>query len=301
MAEALYERYKEALRRGHIAALRGRHAAALTAYREAAALAPDRALPHASVGTTLLRLDRADEAEAAFASALARSPDDPTALAGRADALVALGRPADAARALDRLSDVHEHAGRLVEACDAGVRALELAESRPRRRLVQDLVSRLGAQPSDEAGRAAMARAERVLGPASSPADSVAADAHPAPGPPDPLALAAEAESAAAEGDSKRAAGLLRAAIVAHRRLGQPDAALDVAAQALALEPVDLDLHVALAELYLDRGWRPLAIEKLRLLARLALVDEDELARERLRNVVEERLPDAEEVRALLG
>ena len=45
MSDALYERYKEALRRGHVAALRGRDAAALEAYSEAARLAPDRALP----------------------------------------------------------------------------------------------------------------------------------------------------------------------------------------------------------------------------------------------------------------
>ena len=36
MSDALYERYKDALRRGHVAALRGRLDEALAAYREAA-------------------------------------------------------------------------------------------------------------------------------------------------------------------------------------------------------------------------------------------------------------------------
>ncbi|HEU4671450.1 MAG TPA: tetratricopeptide repeat protein [Candidatus Limnocylindrales bacterium] len=310
MSEALYERYKDALRRGHIAALRGRNEAALGAYREAAALAPERPLPHASAGTVLLRLGRADEAEAAFAVALARSPDDPVALAGRADAFVALGRAADAARILDRLSDVHERAGHVVEACEAGLRALALAESRSRRRLVRDLVDRLREAGPDDAAADVIARAIDVLEPAvSGPApegpaaasEATPADAPVESGPPDPLALAAEAEAAASGGDPHRAAGLLRAAIVAHRRLGQPDAALDVAVQALALEPIDPDLHVALAELYLDRGWRPLAVDKLRLLARLAALGADESVRDRLRLVVDERLPDADEVRALLA
>ena len=48
--EALYERYKSALRVGHVAAVRGRHEAAVAAYAEAATLAPDRPLPHASMG-----------------------------------------------------------------------------------------------------------------------------------------------------------------------------------------------------------------------------------------------------------
>ena len=52
--ESLYERYKDALRRGHVAALRGRNDAAIDAYGEAASIAPDRALPHASLGGILV-------------------------------------------------------------------------------------------------------------------------------------------------------------------------------------------------------------------------------------------------------
>ena len=53
MSEALYERYKDALRRGHIAAQRGRPEEALTAYRAAIEIAPDRVLPYVSVGNVL--------------------------------------------------------------------------------------------------------------------------------------------------------------------------------------------------------------------------------------------------------
>ncbi len=45
MSGSLYEGYKEALRRGHVAAVRGRLDVALAAYREASRIAPDRALP----------------------------------------------------------------------------------------------------------------------------------------------------------------------------------------------------------------------------------------------------------------
>ena len=55
MSRALYEQYKEALRRGHLAALRGRLDAAEAAYRAAAGIAPDRALPYVSLGGVLRR------------------------------------------------------------------------------------------------------------------------------------------------------------------------------------------------------------------------------------------------------
>ena len=78
---ALYERYKDVLRRGHVAALRGRLDAAVLAYTEAAELAPDRPLPHASLGGVLLRLERPTEALAAYEAALARAAPR-SALAG---------------------------------------------------------------------------------------------------------------------------------------------------------------------------------------------------------------------------
>ena len=45
MSDPRYDQYREALRLGHLATQRGRYDAAAAAYREAARLAPDRALP----------------------------------------------------------------------------------------------------------------------------------------------------------------------------------------------------------------------------------------------------------------
>ena len=93
MSEVLYEQYKDALRRGHVAALRGRLDAAAAAYREAARIAPDRALPYVGLGGVLARLGRTDEALAAYAAALDRAPTDEGAMHGRADVLAAVGPP----------------------------------------------------------------------------------------------------------------------------------------------------------------------------------------------------------------
>src|SRR4029078_13143995 len=63
---SLYERYKDALRRGHVPALRGRNDAAIDAYGEAASIAPDRALPHASIGGIFVKMGWLDEAITAY-------------------------------------------------------------------------------------------------------------------------------------------------------------------------------------------------------------------------------------------
>ena len=102
---SLYERYKDALRRGHVAALRGRNDAAVDAYGEAAAIAPDRALPHASIGGILVKMNRLDEASTAYDRALALAPRDEGALRGLADVHVRMGRRTEAATTLDRLAD----------------------------------------------------------------------------------------------------------------------------------------------------------------------------------------------------
>ena len=93
MSEELYERYKDALRRGHVAAVRGRLDVAEAAYREAAA---DRARSAAAPRRPRRRPrppGRTDEALAAYAAALDRAPTDEAALRGRADVLAAAGRP----------------------------------------------------------------------------------------------------------------------------------------------------------------------------------------------------------------
>ena len=55
----------------------------------------------------------------------------------------------------------------------------------------------------------------------------------------------------------------------AYRRDGRADAALDTCYLALSLAPDDVGIHLALVELYDERGWQSLAGEKLDLLDRL--------------------------------
>lgn len=278
MSEALYERYKDALRRGHVAALRGRLDAALVAYGEAADIAPDRTLPNSSIGQILQRLGRHDEALAAYAIALERAPRDESALAGRAEVLAGLGRRVDAAETLDLLAETQESAGRLADACDSARRALELAEARPRRRHVERLIARLRESPPDAAAAAALQRAIDIVGGAAS-APVVVADTEP---PIDAAAVAAEAEALAEAGDAAGARDLLLQAAALHRAAGRANAALDACYLALAIVPGDPELHVTLAELYTERGWRGPAAEKLVLLARLVELTENTAGRGRM-------------------
>jgi tetratricopeptide (TPR) repeat protein len=165
--EALYEHYKDALKRGHVASLRGNLDEALDAYAAASRIAPERPAPHTSAGTALLRRRRPAEALRYYDMALRLAPRDETALLGRAQALVALGRRPDAADAFDTLAEVRLAGGQLADAVDAARRALELAEGRERRRTLQRLLGRLRASEPDEPGRLALERALLVLeGPA---------------------------------------------------------------------------------------------------------------------------------------
>lgn len=408
MSGSIYEEYKAALRRGHLAVLRGELEAALEAYREAAGIVPERALPHTSIGTVELRLGRPGEALAAFEAALERSPDDEGALAGLADALAALGRRAAAAEALDRLAGLLEADGRLAEACEAVSRALDLAESRSRRAAMIALVERLRTSPLDAAAEAALARALRVLGgPGPTPIESatetgsevgvggeplgsdaaVSARAEEAPTPEtiapaeetptpggtrpveatpegavapleaverpggaeEPLELAEVAEeplarlegaaepveraeavgsgaegagasveaaatpepesaeprptpvsadeavrlSLAAEealeaGDRPTAVERFLEAAAAHAAAGRTTAALDACARAVAAQPDALEAQEALVHLYLELGWRNLAVEKIGLLDRLSALGSDPLLRARVLRLVQE-------------
>ena len=314
MSQALYETYKDALRRGHVAALRGRLDVAIAAYAEAASIAPDRPLPHASVGGIMLRSNRPADAADAFERALAIAPRDEVSLRGMADAFHALGRSFEAADVLDRLADTLDAGGRLADACDAARRALELAESKDRRRHVEALVGRLQVSAGDEAARLSLARALRLLEPvgrdeaarpegafgegAEASPDGLAAEPEPPvepepePEPIDAIAVGAAAEEALARGDNAVARDGLIAAAGAHRAAGRSVSAIDACYLALAIAPDDVDLHLLLAELYLDRGWRSLATDKLVLLGRLAGLEEDASTRERICRIAGELLPD---------
>ena len=335
MSDALYERYKDALRRGHVAALRGRQDAALAAYGEAAKLAPDRPLPLVGIGNVLTGLGKHPEALAAFDAALERAPADEAALRGRADVLVASGDRAGAADTLDRLASALDANGRPSDALDAARRALELAESRGRRAGVKSMVARLtqSAPPGDPKVSETLSRAlgileERVLGrsrgeAALAPDDAVEAstavdeglpeaaaaaeaaavaaipepaepEPEPVPAPPpfDSVAATAAVEDAAASGDAAATRELAQIATAGHLAAGQLYAAIDVCYLALATNPADPGLHLSLAGLYLDLGWRSTAADKLALLAQLAELDGDTDTRARLCAVVAARLPD---------
>ncbi len=293
MTEALYERYKEALRRGHVAAQRGRLDEALDAYGDAARLAPDRALPLIGIGEVLSRLGKTTEAVATYDRALERAPTDEAALRGRADVLLASGDRAGSAETLDRLAAVQDASGRRADALDAAGRALDLAESRGRRATLQAMVDRYATAP-DAAAIAvdALARAKDLLGSHLGP------DAPPPEPPFDPAAAMAAVDDAAAIGDPEAVREAALAAARGHRRAGQPHAAIDACYQALATNPADPGLHLALAELYIDRGWRTPASDKLVLLSRLVDLSADEPTRSRLCELAG-RLPDDARLEAI--
>lgn len=325
MSDALFERYKDALRRGHIAVQRGRPEEALAAYREAIELAPERVLPYVSLGGVLARLGRHDDALVAFDRALVRAHDEEPALRGRTEALAALGRRREAAETLDRLSVVFDRQGRLADACDAACQALVLAESRERRSEVETFAKRLRKEGRDMASTAALGRALEVLGDAgprvvrATPvtsgtlaADGTAGASQVATEDPSPVEAAIPAPAvrvdllAAAEraldGDDLEAVRTTAlAAAAAQRRDGQLEAALDTCYFALARIPADPDIHLALAGLYLDRGWRVSAVDKIILLGRLADLAADDATHDRLAALVAERLKDEPRLAARYG
>lgn len=315
MSQALYEQYKDALRRGHVAALRDRLDVAAAAYRAAAALAPDRALPHSSLAGVLVRQGRRDEALVAFDAALQRAPADEAALRGRAELHAAAGRRVDAAIDYEVLAAALEQAGRTADAADAVRRALELAESRSRRHELERLSALLRAAGGDRPAVAALDRALGLLdpgGPAgkpeAGPAETEAPIAGASLGPPRDVAtgsgtatppVAAALPSAAASppetrdlavlravadalldaGDLAGAADRFLALAAAHRGLGQFDAAMDACLALLAAIPSDPRLQLEIGAIQVERGWAALASEKVRLLVRLADLEADETLR----------------------
>jgi tetratricopeptide (TPR) repeat protein len=314
MSQALYERYKDALRRGHVAALRGRLDVAEAAYRAAAAIAPDRALPYASLGSVLGRLHRPDEALAAYAMALSIAPEDEAALRGRAELQADQGRRAEAANDFETLAGVLERAERLTDAADAARRALELAESRTRRREMERLGRLLRESGEDQSAVDALDRALRILEAVETPAgaeaeagapgaepaageraavepstDEPAPEPPPKPPPPDPAVQRAVADALLDSGDLAGAAERLLALAALHRAAGRHDAAMDACFALLAVTPADHRLQREIAAIQFAWGWTVVASEKLHLLARLADLDGDTEARAAIAEFAAER------------
>ncbi|MBA2757947.1 MAG: hypothetical protein H0U37_11005 [Chloroflexi bacterium] len=125
------------------------------------------------------------------------------------------------------------------------------------------------------------------------------ASAPPSPPTFDPQEAMVRLDAAADLGDPTAIRDLALAAATGHRAADQPDAAIEACYLALGSTPADADLHLALAELYLDRGWRTLAVDKLVLLTRLADLADDPLTRGRLCDVARTRLADEPRLTAL--
>lgn len=361
MTGSLFDQYKAALRRGHVAALAGELDQALEAYREAARLVPERTLPVASQGTVLHRMDRWAEAAEAFDRALQMAPDDEAALRARARARDERGMRSEAAADYERLAFVLDVAGRSADAAEAARRAARLEPSAARDALadrlqiaaqqqadlapqpaprsfadlpVSELDAPAAAAEGDEAAAAAGPDDEALGEPADGArrlGEPVATQASPAlaariaelgtqptwvqmvnrtigegawpaidlpstpdglhDGPrPDPETLLAVAADQLEAGDSQSARDLMLTAVLVHREEGRLDAALEICLRLLAVAPGDPKVHLAIANLQLDRGWTEVATEKIELLLRLTSLTGDTQAEADVHFLASERL-----------
>jgi tetratricopeptide (TPR) repeat protein len=327
----LFEQYREALRRGHLSTLAGQLEDALEAYREAARLVPERTPALASQGTLLHRLNRWPEAAAVFDAALRLAPDDEATLRARATARAERGMRGGAAADFERLAFVLDVAGRADDAREAAERANE-QEPTPGRAALVDRLGRTAAgeiverpesepasAPSSDPDTTQAAPPEppngRVVGAWPVEDDlaglrAVAASQDedqgrwpavdlpsPAPPPmegppPDTEELMAQAAELYDAGDVAGSGEKMLVAIAVHRAAGRLDAALDVCFQLLAIAPGDPHVHLAIANLQLDRGWTPLAREKIDLLVRLTSLTGDTQAEADVHGLAAERLRD---------
>ena len=307
-----------------MSALAGELGEALEAYREATRLVPERTLPLASQGTVLHRLDRWPEAAEAFDAALRVAPDDEATLRARATAREERGMRSGAASDYERLAFVLDVAGRAPEAAEAA-RHAEVLESNPARSALAERLGRAAtldgadrdmAQASEEVAAeladaadleppppprivpvtaAEAARAARLEDPAESwpLIDQPTPPPPPIVGPlPDAEELMAEAAALFEDDDAASAGEKMLAAVAVHRAAGRLDAALDVCFQLLAITPGDPHVHLAIANLQLDRGWTPLASEKIELLLRLTSLTGDTQAEADTHGLAAERLRD---------
>jgi tetratricopeptide (TPR) repeat protein len=289
MSETLFERYREALRAGHVAGLRGHLEEAAAAYREAISLAGDRVVPRAALGRVLLRQGDPAAALEAYDGALALASGDDESLLGRAQALVVLRRTAEAAAAYDQLADARESAGRSADAIEAARRAAAIESTDERRRRldalagepVNDLEYQLVEGPLTKmAAPADLAAAEEEEVAAETIEDGAVAE--PA-APEDPEALMIEAEDAVARGDSDAAATAALAAGRAYLAAGQADAAMDACVLGIGARPADTELHLLLVRLGVSRAGEAWAADAQARLLRLAELDGDAAAAERIR------------------
>ena len=155
------------------------------------------------------------------------------------------------------------------------------------------MVDRFVADPdAATAAGTALDRARTML------AGPIGPEPEPPPPPFDAATAMAAVEDAATSGDAEATRTAALVAARGHRAAGQLHAAIDACYQALATNPADPTLHLALAELYVDRGWRATAADKLVLLSRLIDLGGDPSTRERVCSIAT-RLPDDPRLEAI--
>ena len=264
-SEAVYERYRGALRAGHLAALAGALDAAVRSYRVAARIQPDRTGPYAALGRVLLASGHAGEALDAFGVVLGRLPTDTAALDGAAHALVELDRPEEAADLLDRLAAAHLEQQRHTDALNAMERAFDRAPS-PERRMILDRMRR--DSPAGATSRphgTPAANGTTWLGRLTPQVD-------------DRPPVSDEIRAVGERFDAAAAGGDVRALAAAARRLlaaDRPRAAVEACLDALSLAPADPEIHRVLASISLSRGWQRTARTTERLVQRYQQVVDD--------------------------
>jgi hypothetical protein len=151
-----------------------------------------------------------------------------------------------------------------VDALDQALRILEAAEAPSAGPEIPEPAGERQAEGSELAGS----------GPEANPAGGQQAAS-----PPDPEVLRAVADGLLDSGDIAGAADRYLALAALHRAAGRPDAAMDACLALLTVAPSDHRLQLAIAALQADQGWSEAAADKLRLLARLAELDDDAEAR----------------------
>ena len=264
MSAELFERYRDAMRTGHLAALRGAHEPALRAYRDAARLQPDRAAPHVAIGKIELAVGRPAAALMAFEAAVSRAPRETAALDGAARALVDLDHGEDAAELLDGLATILLEQGRRVDAVATLERAMELAGSPWRRTTLEHLRGEQSEPGMDLAWLGVLPDADGETNARTRPRGSQAGR----PVTDEVRSLAERVEAASARGDVPGLVGGARALARADRLR----AAVDACTDALSVAPEDPDVHRTLAAIYRRRGWERAARAKLRIVERYQLI-----------------------------
>ncbi len=106
MSDPVSTRYKDALRRGHVAVVKGRPREAIGHYEEAGELVPERPLPFVSIGDVYLQMHQPREALEAFDRALECAPSDVDAMRGKAAALDAAGEGVEAGALRSRAAEL---------------------------------------------------------------------------------------------------------------------------------------------------------------------------------------------------